>query len=225
MLRIVALGTEARSGASQRPLRGALQLLALFGAFWAAVLSYRGDRPVRFVGGLALGAFFAHLGWALLHWPVPGGARGLLDPTGFTVLFLPLGLVLLAPGAAAWRALPRALAVARAGCMAGGCCGGIAAPWGGLHPTPLYEIASLLLLHLGLRRLPDRWVGPAFLAGFGLLRLLVEPWRAPPALGEPWIAAAWIAGCWVAVGLVWGARRLLVTAAGSARGGVLLDVS
>ena len=178
-----------------------LQLLALFGAFWTALALYarrsHSPEPARFVGALGLGAVFAHLGWAVLHVPaVAAHPSALLDPArGLTVLFVPLGLLLLERSAAAFASLPLALAVARLGCLAAGCCHGAAG-----EPTPVYEAAGLVMLHGVVSRLPERRVAPAVLGGFGLVRLLVEPWRAPPPLGEPLAPAAWIAAAWIAGG-------------------------
>ncbi len=179
-----------------------LQLLALFGAFWTAIALYArrspSPEPVRFVGALGLGAVFAHLGWAVLHWPaVAAHPSALLDPArGLTVLFVPLGLLLLERSPAAFASLPLALAVARLGCLAAGCCHG---PEG--EPTPLYEIGGLVVLHGVVRRLPARGVTPTVLAGFGLIRLAIEPLRAMPPLGEPMIPAGAIALGWVVFGL------------------------
>jgi hypothetical protein len=181
----------------------ALQILALCGAFWTAILLFRrreGPGPaVRFAIALGLGALLAHLGWASLHLPLvvehPWAA---LDPAkGFCVLFVPLGPLLLAPSGAAFSTLPLSLAVARLGCLVAGCCGGAHG-----EPTQLCEIAGLVGLHLAIRRLRDCWVVPAVLAGLGLIRLGVEPWRAAPPLGEPIVSAATIAALWVAFGLL-----------------------
>lgn len=193
-----------------------IQLAAWCLAFWAAVLRYGGHpRPYRFTGGLVLGAFFAHVGWILLHWHIATrNSVGILDlatdfTSGFTVLFFPLGMVLLLPTAAAIRPLPVALAVARLGCLAGGCCGGTVAPWGGTHPAPLYEIAGLVALHCLVRRLGDRWVLPAFLVVFGSVRLAVQPWRAMSPLVTPAIDPEWIAACWVVIGAAWAIQVVL----------------
>jgi hypothetical protein len=184
-----------------------MQLVALFAAFWTAVLLYRGDRPRSFVLGLGAAAVFAHLGWAALHWDALQRAPwALLDPAGYCVLFAPLGVLLFARSAAAFRALPLAFAVARAGCLAAGCCRG---PDG--QPLPLFELAGLVALHAALSRLSDSCVIPGFCAGFGLVRLGVEPWRAVPPLGEPAIAAAWVAGAWVAAGVAIAARAPVST--------------
>jgi prolipoprotein diacylglyceryltransferase len=68
-------------------------------------------------------------------------------------------------------------------------------------------MGGLILVHAVVRRSADRWVVSVFCAGFGLVRLGVEPWRAAPPLGEPAISPAWIAAAWVVAG---------VAAAGSA---------
>ena len=178
-----------------------LQLLALFAAFWTAIALYArrspSPAPARFVAALGLGAVFAHLGWAGLHWPaVAAHPSALLDPArGLTVLFVPLGFLLLERSPAAFASLPLALAVARLGCLAVGCCHG---PEGEL--TPLHAIGGLIVLHGVVRRLPARWVTAAVLAGFGLIRLATEPLRAMPPLGEPLVSVAWIAAAWIAGG-------------------------
>ncbi len=178
----------------------ATQLAFLTAAFWTGVLLYRGDRPGHFVAGLALGALLAHLGWCLLHLPaVLARPWAIFDAaSGFCVLFVPLGLLLAAPSAAAFATLPGALAVARAGCLAAGCCHGAAG-----EPIPLLEIAGLLSLHFATRRLPEHRVVPTVLLGVGLLRLLLEPWRSAPPLGAPLVAPAWIAAAGCAAGAVW----------------------
>jgi hypothetical protein len=178
-----------------------LQLLALFGAFWTAIALYArrspSPEPLRFVGALGLGAVFAHLGWAVLHWPaIAAQPSAPLDPArGLTVLFVPLGLLLLERSPAAFASLPLALAVARLGCLATGCCHG---PEG--EPTPLYEIGGLVVLYGVIRHLSARSLTPAVLAGFGLIRLATEPIRAMPPLGDPLVPVAWIAAAWVTGG-------------------------
>lgn len=183
-----------------------LQIAALLGAFWTAVLLYRGDRPMRFVAALALGAGLAHGGWALLHLPaVLEHPWALLDVSrGFSVLFFPLGLLLLTPTASAFATLPLALAVARLGCLAAGCCHGVAG-----EPTPLVEIGGLALLHLVVRRLPAHSVVPAVLVGIGLVRLATEPWRAAPPLGAPIVPPAVVAALWATAGIAWARARAL----------------
>jgi len=211
-----------------------LQLLAWCAAFWAALIGFaaRQERvchPARFLLGLALGAALAHLGWALLNPAlVRAQPRILLSPLGFTELLVPLGLLAAAPccarsGArtrflsAALGALPPALATARLGCLAAGCCAGTPStlPWaialkGGprLHPVALYEIAALVALSLATRRADPRSIPAAVLAGFGAIRLALEPLRAPPPLGAPLVPPALLALGWIALGaLAWRAGR------------------
>ena len=175
----------------------------------------RPARTLRFACALALGASLAHAGWLLLHapvvWPALRVRPGLLlDPSlGFCMLFVPLGPLLLERSAAAFASLPLALAVARLGCLAAGCCLGTprAAPWAvaGLHPTALYEIAGLLALHGLIWRTEARFAAPVVLGGIGTLRLLIDPLRAAPPLGAPILPPAAIASAWLAlaVALAW----------------------
>jgi prolipoprotein diacylglyceryltransferase len=205
------------------------QWLALCAAFWVAVFGFLRRAPearhgLRFSVGLALGAVLAHLGWAALHWPsVRHEPWAVVDlGAGFSVLFVPLGLLATAP----WRAgaatrdgylgaalgcLPLAQAVARLGCLAAGCClgGPTELPWGvaspgeggSRHPVAFYEVAGLLALHVRLRGAArERVAGPA-LAGLGAVRLALEPWRATPPLGSPSIPPWALAASWIAVGL------------------------
>jgi hypothetical protein len=191
-----------------------LQPLAWWLAFWTALFLYTrragAARPIRFACALALGAALAHAGWLLLHAPVTFPALVarpalLLDPSlGFCVLFLPLGPLLFERSPAAFASLPLALAVARAGCLAAGCCHGTAtsAAWapGGLHPAGLYEIAGLLAMHAAVSRAEPRLAAPLVLGGMGALRLLIDPLRAPPPLGAPLVAPSALAAGWLAVG-------------------------
>ncbi len=181
------------------------QLLLLLTAFWVAVWRYRGEQPVRFLLAVALGAVFAHLGWALFHLDavVDHPAAAWNPAIGYSVLFFPLGPLLLSRSASSWRALPLALAVARLGCLAAGCCHGIPAPWGGLYPTQLYEIVLLVGLHVSLGRAPNSLAAPCFLLGFGLIRLVLDPLRALPPLGAPGFAPSTVAVCWATLGLLW----------------------
>jgi hypothetical protein len=188
---------------------------ALGGAFWMAIFVYlrRGgtaESGTRFVIGLALAGGAAHLGWAFLHLDeVMAHPRALLNPAvGHSVLFAPLGILALAPGrraarqrylAAALGSLPQAFAVARLGCLACGCCQGTSAVFGA-DATLLCEIAGLLALDGLTRRLSAAWVGPVTLSGFGTLRLLTEPFRAPAPLGEPLIPPTALGIGWIAVG-------------------------
>ena len=179
-------------------LGGASPLVAaaLAAAFGTALWLYRGERPLGFAAGLALGALLARAGWALLALPCAAAPGALLDPgAGFSALFVPLGLLLRAREPEAFAALPLALAVARLGCLAAGCCHGAAG-----EPLPLLEIAASLAVHAAAARLPRGQVMPAVLGGLGLARLLVEPWRAPSPLGPPRLPPAALAAAWLAAG-------------------------
>ncbi len=194
-----------------------LQPLAWCAAFWAALFLYtrraRSAQPVRFACALALGAVLAHLGWLLLQfpvlWPALRTRPGLwLDPSiGYCVLFVPLGPLLLERSAAAFASLPVALAVARVGCLAAGCCHGtpMTAAWSvvGYHPTVLYEIAGLLVLHGIVSRGSERFAAPLTLSGIGALRLLLNPLRAASPLGPPLVAPATLAVLWLAAAAIW----------------------
>ena len=120
-------------------IRGTLRLLAWSAAFWTA-LCVGGRRLAtpaqrrRLALGLVLGALAARAGFFALHAGVAlQRPRLLLDfGTGYSVVFVPFGLLAAAP----WRrggpelsahlgaglvGLPLALAVARLGCFAAGC--------------------------------------------------------------------------------------------------------
>ena len=202
----------------------AIGLLALSAAFWVALALYRTNEPggegqARFLLGLVLGGLWAHLGWALLYADrIVAAPDALWRPAGWSVLFVPLGVLAAAPrrrdaegrerflGSAA-SSLPLSLATARLGCLAFGCCHGAVTslPWGirvggdaiPHHPTALLDVAGLVLLHLLTAHVSPRSRVPVALGGFGLLRLAIEPLRAPPPLGAPWIDARWIAAFWV----------------------------
>ena len=176
----------------------ALQLAAWSAAFWLARAAYRGPSPVRFGAGLALGAVLAHLGGAIAVRGTAALPSGWLTDPVASVLFVPLGLLALEPGAAAWRALAPSLALARVGCLAAGCCAG---PGGA--PVALLEIAGLLGLGAALRCAPAAGAGPRFAAGFGGLRLALEPLRAVPSPTALALAATWLA-CGLACGLARG---------------------
>lgn len=205
-----------------------IQWLALSAAFWVALACYRRRDTAdtgRFAVGLVLGALSAHVGWALLHVDrVVAEPRAWFWPAGWSVLFVPLGLLAATPWhrgrerrerflRASGASLPLALATARLGCLAVGCCHGlpIDRPFDvGLgddavarHPTALYDIAGLVLLHGVARWVPPPRVAPVVLGGFGLLRLAIEPWRAEPPLGPPIVPSGWIAALWVAAALAW----------------------
>jgi hypothetical protein len=195
----------------------ALQPLAWCAAFWTAVWLYTRRaapaRPLRFALALALGAALAHAGWLLLHapavWPaLRARPAWLLDPSvGACVLFVPLGLLAVERSPAAFASLPLALAVARLGCLAAGCCGGTAsaAPWafGSRHPTALYEIAGLVALHQAASRAASRRVAALVLGGIGTLRLLVDPLRARPPLGAPLVEPELLAAAWIVFAAGW----------------------
>jgi prolipoprotein diacylglyceryltransferase len=134
-----------------------------------------------------------------------------LDPrVGFCVLFVPLGPLLLERSAAAFASLPLALAVARLGCLAAGCCHGTptAVPWAvaGLHPTALYEIAGLLAIHCGVSRARGRLAAPLVLTGVAALRLIIEPLRAIPPFAAAMLTPTAVAVAWLAIaaGMAWG---------------------
>ncbi|MCL4684689.1 prolipoprotein diacylglyceryl transferase [Myxococcota bacterium] len=217
----------------------AIQLLALSAGFWVALALYRRNEPdgqgrVRFGFGLVLGAVSAHLGWALLYADrIVATPAALLRPAGWSVLFVPFGVLVAAPWRGAPRererflrsaaaSLPLALATTRIGCLAVGCCHGAATalPWGirlggdaiPRHPTALLDVAGLVLLHGLTASVHPQFRVPAALGGFGLLRLAIEPWRAAPPLAAPWLDARWIAALWVCVAglLVLGGRRRLM---------------
>lgn len=197
--------------------------------FWVAVAVHArrspdGEGSLRLPIGLALGALLAHLGWAILHLDeVSRHPLALLDvSTGMSVLFVPLGLLLVAlPAprderrrflAAALGSLPLALAMARVGCVVAGCCHGItsdvawALPLGPdeqmRHPTALYEIAGLLGLATAVHLLPAGLTASAVLVGMGALRLMLEPLRSPPPLGEPVVSVSLVAAGCVVTGLL-----------------------
>jgi hypothetical protein len=201
-----------------------LTWIAWGAAFWTAVIGFAAwQERVRFAGrflvGLTAGAALAHFGWAALHLPVVlEQPRALFQPTlGYSVLFVPLGLFLAAPWrarrdhrdtwfVAAFGALPLGFAVARLGCLAGDCCHGVLAdvPWAigepPRHPTALYDIVGLVGLHLVIRGLPRGSVPSAVLIGFGAIRILVQPWRAAPPLGDPLVHPFVLAAAWIAIG-------------------------
>ena len=159
----------------------AVHLLILCAAFWTAIALFlrshgsgRRCNDLRFLAGLALGAAFAHFGWALLNLPaVRDHLDAWLNPAvGYSVLFVPAGVLLLAPWSAAMKSLPLAVAVAGTGCLVSGCCSGIHTslfPWG-FHPTPVYEIGLFVALHFAVWRLRDELVIPAVLIGFAAWR-------------------------------------------------------
>lgn len=204
----------------------ALQLLALSAGFWVAIVLHGRTGPgepsrLRFGVALALGALAAHLGWALLYADrIAASPEALLRPGGWSVLFVPFGVLLAAPwgGTPDLRAqffrcaaasLPLALATARLGCLAVGCCHGTATslPWGirlagdtvSRHPTAFLDIAGLVLLHRLTGHVRAQRQVAVAIGGFGLQRLAIEPWRAAPPLGPPWLDVRWIAALWLGI--------------------------
>jgi hypothetical protein len=194
-----------------------VQTLLLCAAFWVAVAGYRGCATLRFLSGLVLGAVCAHLGWALLRADVVAAHPLLLLDlrAGYCVLFVPLGMLAVAP----WRegrgsatrflcdtlsSLPLALAVARLGCLVLGCCAGAGMGRDSLflHPVALYDIAGLTLLHFVLLRSPRDFAAPVFCVGFGELRLLLEPLRGASSPAESLLPVSLAAGLWIALGLL-----------------------
>ena len=119
------------------------------------------------------------------------------------------------------------VAVGRWGCLAEGCCYGKVTdvPWGihfpfdpagvARHPTQVYESLSALFLLLvlaflerkiggGNRKAKQAVLWPLFLAGYGLIRLAVEPLRGEPVMGtlaaRSWSLGVFLLGAaWLAV--------------------------
>jgi hypothetical protein len=177
---------------------GWLTPLSTCGAFWLALWLHqrRGhEGTAGFAAALATGAVAAHLGWLLLFQQAPL-ARA---PLGFSLLFLPMGLVASCRQPAALACLPLPLALARLGCLAAGCCHGAAG-----ERLPLFEVLGLGSLHFALQALPQPVRPGAFLLGFGVLRLAQEPLRPTPEAAL--LAPAAVALCWVALGALWCAR-------------------
>jgi hypothetical protein len=193
-------------------MAAALQPLVWCAAFWVAWLGFAARdaepaRRARFAAGLGLGAVACRAAWALLHLPLLCAApQALLAPgAGTSLLGLPMGLLAAAPQrrssewrAAAFASVLPALAVARSGCLIAGCCDGPE------QPVALYEIAGWLALAQAARRAPAAQVAPIVLVGFGGLRLALEPLRAAPPLGEPWLTPRALAAGWLLLGAATG---------------------
>ena len=194
--------------------------MSFFAAFWVAVIGFRilgGGRldAVRYVGGLVAAAACAHLGWVLMYWPLALDSPAMwFNPTsGFSVLFVPFGLALSSVvqrgscsrgyEAAAFGALPAALAVARGGCLAAGCCGG------GSHPVAVYDLLALLVLAGVASWSATRHRAWVVCAGLALTRLGLDPLRAQPPLGPPSVPVPVVALALVALAgwLAWRERR------------------
>lgn len=174
-----------------------LQLLAVCAAFWLALWQHDRRAPgraARFAGALLVGAGLARAGHVIAF---EGTPRALLAPeAGASILFVPLGVLLLTPTPAAFASLPLPLAVARLGCLAAGCCRGADG-----EPLALVEAAALLALHRALERVPPRRTPAMFALAFGAIRLLEQPWRTAPECGFAWLAPTEVAVAWLAVGL------------------------
>lgn len=181
----------------------AFQLAGWSAAFWLALgLHARlgsGSRP-RFALALLLGAALAGGGPALLWSRAPQG----LDPGTVSVLFVPLGLLLLRTDPGAFASLPLPLAVARIGCLAAGCCRGTSG-----ELLPLYEATLLAVLHGALARGALAVAPERFAWTFGGLRLAESRWR-PRVEDAPLAGLATpeaVALGWIAVGTLLAARR------------------
>ena len=176
---------------------GSLQHLAWVLAFAVGMACYHTQvrRGIaRLALGLWLGAGSAHLGWTFLHLlTVVGHPSSIFRLAAGSLLFVPLGILVVAPWREALAALPLALAVARLGCLPYDCC--YASPWNALP-----ELAGLVAMHFAARRWPQH-TAPIVLSGFGALRLLSLPLRAVPAQ-EPFFDPAWIALAWIAAGVL-----------------------
>ena len=101
--------------------------------------------------------------------------------------------------AASARSLAWGLAVARAGCVATGCCAS-------LGPLPWLGPAAEALAVLGVAFAVARADGSAhavgrFGVGFGLVRAAAERWRVPPPWPPP-VPPEALALAWVALGLL-----------------------
>jgi len=179
-----------------------LQIAAWCSAFWLAVGLHarRSGEPrerVRFVAALGMGALLARAGHGLL-WGEPGW---MLDSgSAFSILFLPFGVVALAPHAAAFASLPLALALARLGCLPAGCCRG-----GAGELLPAFEATAWVAAHLVLARSAPERVPERFAFAFGGLRLAQTPWRPPvSAVVTPELVAV----VWLGVGALLRSVRL-----------------
>jgi hypothetical protein len=174
--------------------RIAIQLAFWSAAFWVGLAGFHrhaGARALpRQAAALVLGALAACAGGRLLH---PGTAAA-----GPSVLFVPLGVLLLAPVRAGERraflpaglaALPAGLAVARLGCLAGGCCGAPAAPALGA--------AALLALAALAARQPEACMAPMVLAGLAAVRAASEPLRPAAVSGPALLSPAVLATAWI----------------------------
>jgi len=175
-----------------------LLLLCAAGGLALALHARRAPgRGVRFALALVLGVGLARAGDALGFQDRPDlllAASG-----GFSVLFVPLGPLVLARWPAAFACLPLPLALARLGCLAAGCCRGV-----GGEALPIVEAAGLVLLQVLLERGAGAARVALFAVGFGALRLAQTPWRpgVPGCITPEGVAALWLVGGLVALPLL-----------------------
>ncbi len=178
------------------------------------------------IGGI-LGAKMSQ--WLALGWPIGADPLAFFNPAsgGRTVLggiicgWVAVELaksrlgIRYSTGLPFALALPAGEAVGRLGCWFNGCCGGreSSLPWAvmhngtALHPSQLYMAAGLLILLASLLRLRPRLeqAGDLFLyylAGYGLLRFLVEFTRSQDALFFGLSLAQWICLLFVSAGIL-----------------------
>jgi hypothetical protein len=186
-------GVRIRSIAAASPCRARARALRSRYASRHFLESSGTWRTRAFAVALAAGAAAAHLLCALLFQGAAPGDRG---PAGASILFFPLGPLLVCRRLSAFECLPLPLALARLGCVAAGCCRGAA---GRAAPIPGGRRAG----GAARRSAPaDRRRPPgAFLLAFGLLRVVQEPWRSTPegALATP----AAVALAWTLAGALW----------------------
>jgi hypothetical protein len=177
------------------PTQFAVHAAAWLAAALVALSLFRAEGGhLRLWLALGMGAVTAHLGWVALHLPAvlehPGA---LLHPGAVSVLFVPLGVLLLAPWREALATLPMAFFVARLGCLPFDCC--YETPWAAAP-----ELGGLAALHVLVRRHPGE-ATPIVLSGWGLLRLLSEPLRKPAEglfVDVELVAVLWVvAGIWL----------------------------
>ena len=131
-----------------------------------------------------------------------------MDPSAATLLFFPLGVLLVAPWREALAALPPALLVARLGCLPHGCCYGSAA-------AALPELAAWAAIGWAIRRRPH-WTTPLVLSGFGLIRLFGELSSLRVDAGDVIVPPALVASGWVVAGLVLAPRIRMAPAEAAA---------
>jgi membrane protease YdiL (CAAX protease family) len=176
-----------------------------FAAFWAAILEYRrvrerDDDDWRFVLGLGLSALFAHAGWAALSSnPALHRPEAWLEwRSGFASVFVVLGPIVTAPArrdadhrraylSGALRCLPLALATARLGCIAEGCCNGALVP---APLAPLLDVALLLTLRWATIRVVFGRRPAAFVLGLLAINVANHLLRLSPTEASAAVFAA-----------------------------------